>query len=109
MVEQALDLDNIFHALANQYRRDILKRASSQEQTAKALANLYGLTIAAITKHFGVLEQAGLIQTEKRGKERFARLSNVGFMSATEWLNYYDQFWNDHLDSLTRHLEAAND
>ena len=109
MVEQAVELDFVFQALANHYRRDILRRTATAEQTAKTLANLYGLTIAAITKHFGVLERAGLIQTEKRGKERFAKLSTTGFMNATEWLHYYEQFWNDQLDSLSQHLEATHD
>jgi DNA-binding transcriptional ArsR family regulator len=108
MVEQALELDSVFQALANHYRRDILHRVSNHEQTAKNLASIYGLTIAAITKHFGVLERAGLIKTEKRGKERFAQLSTSGLMTATEWLHYYERFWNQQLDSLAQHLEVRN-
>ena len=109
MVEQACDLDNVFQALANQHRRDILRRASVQEQTAGKLAQTYGLTIAAVVKQFAVLERAGLLLTEKRGKERFARLAETGFQDAAQWLSFYEKYWNSQLDSMTRQLEAPGE
>lgn len=99
-------LDAIFGALSNQYRRDILRRASMQEQTSAKLAEVYGLTVAAVVKHFGVLESAGLIRTEKRGKERFARLAPETVREAAQHLAYYEKFWTGALDRLEAHLEA---
>ena len=109
MVEQSLSLDNVFQALSNEYRRDILRRVASAEQTAGRLAQAYGLTLAAVAKHFSVLERAGLVLTEKRGKERFARLAPTGLRDATQWLSYYEAYWNGQLDSLERHLGVKND
>jgi DNA-binding transcriptional ArsR family regulator len=107
VVERTLDLDNVFSALANQYRRDILRRAATAEQTSGRLSQIYGITIAAVAKHFGVLEHAGLIRTEKRGKERFARLAPAGLKDAAGYLDYYERFWNGQLDALEAHLERT--
>jgi len=104
VVERSLDLNDVFGALANHYRRDILRPAASAEQTSSRLAQVYGITIAAVAKHLGVLEKAGLIRTEKRGKERFARLAPAGLKDAAAYLAYYEQFWNHQLDSLEAHL-----
>jgi len=104
VVERYGELDTVFGALANQYRRDILRRAATAEQTSGRLAQVYGITIAAVVKHLGVLEKAGLIRTEKRGKERFARLVPGGLKDAVSYLDYYEKFWNSHLDSLEAHL-----
>lgn len=104
MVEQ-LHLDDVFGALANQYRRDILRRAAREEQTSGRLAQIYGITLAAVAKHFGVLEKAGLIRTEKRGKERFARLAPAALKDAAGYLAFYERYWNQSLDKLEAHLE----
>lgn len=103
MVEQTLD--NVFGALSNQHRRDILRRVTKKEETATSLARIYGITLAAVAKHFGVLENAGLIQTEKRGKERFATLAPGGFRDAKEYLAFYERYWNGQLDALEAFFE----
>ena len=97
----------MFFALANQYRRDILRRTATSEQTSGKLAGIYGITLAAVAKHFGILERAGLIRTEKRGKERFATLVPSALRDASAYLDYYERFWNSHLDSLEAHLERS--
>jgi DNA-binding transcriptional ArsR family regulator len=104
-VDTQLDLDSVFGALSNHLRRDILRRAATGEQTSGRLAQVYGITLAAVAKHFGVLERAGLIRMEKRGKERFARLAPATIRDAAAYLAYYEQFWNSHLDRLEAHLE----
>lgn len=109
MVYQAARLDNVFRALANHHRRDILMRASKEEQTAGKLAKTYGITLAAVGKHFGVLEHAGLILTEKRGKERFARLHTKGLREASQFLAYYESYWNTQLDQLEQHLKETDE
>lgn len=105
MVEQHLRLDDVFGALANQYRRDILRRAASAEQTSGKLAQIYGITLAAVAKHFGVLERAGLIKTEKRGKERYARLAPEAIREAAAHLAFYERYWTSSIDRLEAHLE----
>lgn len=60
-VESSTALDQIFGALADVTRRDILKRVSNEEQTIGSLAEPYAISLAAIAKHIGVLEKVGLI------------------------------------------------
>ncbi|MBX3095422.1 MAG: helix-turn-helix transcriptional regulator [Fimbriimonadaceae bacterium] len=103
MVEQTLD--NVFGALSNQYRRDILRRVTKAPETASSLAKVYGMTIAAVAKHFRVLERAGLIQTRKEGKERLATLAPAGFRDAQAYLDYYERYWNRQLDQLESFLK----
>jgi DNA-binding transcriptional ArsR family regulator len=105
-VVEHIHLDNVFGALANHYRRDILRRASGGEQTSGRLAHVYGITLAAVAKHFAVLERAGLIQTEKRGKERFARLAPNALKDASAYLAFYERHWQSQLDRLEAHLES---
>lgn len=109
MVYQATRLDDVFRALANHHRRDILMRVSKQEQTASRLAKAYGITLAAVAKHFGVLERAGMILTEKRGKERFARIQPHGLQEASQFLAYYESYWNTQLDQLEEHLKETDE
>lgn len=105
MVEHQFRLDSIFGALSNHYRRDILRRAAAAEQTSGRLAQIYGITLAAVAKHFMVLEKAGLIRTEKRGKERYARLAPEAVREAAAHLAFYEKFWSTSLDRLEAHLE----
>lgn len=104
MVE--LTLNHLFGALANEHRRDILRRCGQGEQTAGRLAGVYGMTLAAVAKHIGVLERAGLVVTEKVGTERRTRLSRPGLAAATDYLHDLEAYWNSQLDNLEAHLEA---
>jgi predicted transcriptional regulator len=104
MVE--LSLDNVFGALANKHRRDILRRCAFKEQSASRLCNLYGITLAAVAKHITVLERAGLIVTRKQGKERLASLDPGAVRDAQIYLNDIEAFWTSQLDSLEAHLES---
>ena len=103
MVELALD--HVFGALANGHRRDILRRCGQGEQTAGRLAVAYGLTLAAVAKHIGVLERAGLVVTRKVGTERRTGISQHGLTTATDYLHDLEAYWNSQLDKLEAHLE----
>src|SRR5450432_1365172 len=103
MVE--LTLDNVFGALSNEHRRDILHRCATGEQTASKLCKLYGLTLAAVAKHITVLERAGLVITRKRGKERLATLAPGAVREAQTYLKDLEAYWTSQLDSLEAHLE----
>ena len=103
MVELALD--NVFGALANTHRRDILRRCALEAQSASKLCNLYGITLAAVAKHIAVLERAGLVVTRKRGKERLATLAPGAVKDAQMYLTDIEAFWTSQLESLDAHLE----
>ena len=105
MVEQrAESLDNIFHALADPTRRDMLRSLSLQERTVSELAAPFQMSLAAASKHVKVLEQAGLLRRTVRGRTHICRLAPEPLAEANEWIRFYERFWNDRLDALEREL-----
>ncbi len=76
MVVNALaetEVDHLFHALADATRRDILRRSVEGELSVSRLADAYPMSFAAVQKHVAVLERAGLVVKERRGREQLVR------------------------------------
>jgi DNA-binding transcriptional ArsR family regulator len=74
------------------------------ELSVGELAQLYDMTFAAVSKHLKVLEKASLIVKRRKGKQIFIRLFPKAFKEASDYLVYYEKFWEDKLDSLERYL-----
>jgi len=108
MVEYAFSLDSTFGALADPTRRDILRRVSSAELSISQIARNYNLTFAAVSKHLKVLEKARLITKRKQGKEQLVSLAPQAFADATQYLEWYRQFWEQRLDALDSYLKSSN-
>lgn len=108
MVEYSLALDNVFGALADPTRRDILRRVSLRELSVGELAHPYEMSLAAVSKHLKILEQAKLIMKRRRGKQHLVRLSPAAMREATEYLQWYRQFMEHRLDSLEEYLENSD-
>jgi DNA-binding transcriptional ArsR family regulator len=104
MVEPNLSLNYVFNSLSDPIRRDILKRVAKNELSIGEIAKPYDLTFAAISKHLKVLEKATLITKHRRGKRFMVRLLPKTVREASNYLNYYKQFWEDKLDSLEEYL-----
>ncbi len=104
MVEYTLSLDSIFGSLADPTRRDILSRVAQGDLTVGEIAKPYDLTLAAISKHLKVLEKAKLIVKRRRGKEQIVSLYPAAFKSAEDYLRWYQNLWNQRLDSLEEYL-----
>jgi DNA-binding transcriptional ArsR family regulator len=105
MVElQAPRLNTIFHALGDATRREMLRELSDGERTVGQLAEPFAISLAAASKHIKVLENAGLIRREVRGRTHLCRLDPGPLATAQEWLNFYERFWTGHLDVLDRLL-----
>lgn len=100
MVEQNLDL--VFHALADPTRRAILDRLTEGEATVGRLSEPFPLSFAAVSKHLGVLERAGLVTRESRGRERMCRINPASLEDARAWLEVHEVFWSDRLNALDR-------
>ncbi|MGH3464142.1 MAG: ArsR/SmtB family transcription factor, partial [Kribbellaceae bacterium] len=66
-------MDDLFHALADATRRDIVRRSVQGELSVSRLAELYPMSFAAVQKHVAVLERAGLVTKERRGREQLVR------------------------------------
>lgn len=107
MVEYSFSLDNIFGALADPTRRDILRRVSSAEMSVGEIARYYDLTFAAVSKHLKVLEKAKMIIKRRNGKEQIVSLSPGALASADEYFEFYRQLWERRLDSLGDYLKTS--
>ena len=98
MVEH--NLNHIFHALADPTRRAILDHLADGEATVSHISEPLPLSFAAVSKHLGVLERAGLVTREARGRARVCRLNPAALKDAWVWLEFHERFWTGRLDAL---------
>jgi DNA-binding transcriptional ArsR family regulator len=105
MVElQTLEMNSVFHALGDATRRQMLRDLATGERTVSELAQPFAMSLAAASKHIKVLEGAGLIRREVRGRTHVCRLEPGPLASAHEWLGFYERFWTSRLDMLEQLL-----
>src|SRR5919198_466235 len=105
MVElQAPQMNSVFHALGDATRRQMLRDLAAGERTVSELAQPFAMSLAAASKHIRVLEGAGLIRREVRGRMHVCRLEPGPLASVHEWLSFYERFWNSRLDVLEQLL-----
>lgn len=109
MVElETPQLSSIFHALGDATRRRMLRELSEGERTVGQLAEPFDISLAAASKHIKVLENAGLLRREVRGRTHLCRLDPDSLASAHEWLSFYERFWTSRLDVLDRLLREED-
>lgn len=94
------ELDTVFHALGDATRRRMLGQLADGERTVSELAAPHAMSLAAASKHIKVLESAGLIRRDVRGRTHVCRLEPGPLARAHEWLAWYKRFWTDRLDVL---------
>jgi DNA-binding transcriptional ArsR family regulator len=99
-------LDTIFHALGDTTRRAMLGELAAGERTVGELAEPFAMSLAAASKHIKVLEAAGLVRRDIRGRTHVCSLDPVPLMRADQWIGIYRRFWTDRLDLLEKILRA---
>ncbi|MGH7965220.1 MAG: ArsR/SmtB family transcription factor [Candidatus Binatia bacterium] len=105
MVEyQAETLNHTYAALADPTRRAILTQLLRQDARVTELAEPFDMSLNAVSKHLHVLERAGLIRREIRGREHYLSADPAPLQEAAEWLNTYRKFWEKRLDRLESFL-----
>jgi DNA-binding transcriptional ArsR family regulator len=107
MVEQYA-LDSVFHALADPTRRAMLGSLAAGERNIGQLAQPFAMSFAAASKHVKVLEGAGLVRRQVRGREHFCRIEARPLAAADEWLRDFEGFWSDQLDGLEALIREEN-
>ena len=95
-----------FKALADPTRRMILMHLSSKDMSVQELTENFDMTRAAVKKHLNILEKGRLISAHRKGRDRINHLEKSGIKSVTEWLNYFDEFWDQRLDALSKAIES---
>lgn len=104
MVESLVVVDEVFHALSHPTRRDMLARLRQSDLTVGQLAAPFDVSLAAASKHVGVLERAGLVQRTVHGRTHVCRLTPEPLAMAAAWLETYETYWNERLDALEQAL-----
>lgn len=90
--------DQVFHALADATRRDIVRRAMHDEHSVSSLARCYPMSFAAVQKHVAVLERAELVTKQRRGREQIVRTNIETIRIANQVLDQLEALWRSRLD-----------
>jgi len=100
------DLDASFAALSDATRRGVLEQLGRADASITDLAEKFHMTLTGMKKHVGVLEQAGLVSTEKVGRVRTCKLGPRRLEDEAAWLERYRQLWEARFDELDQVIEA---
>ena len=99
---QCAQLDTSFAALSDATRRGVLERLAQADASITELAEKFHMTLTGMKKHVRVLEQAGLVVTEKVGRVRVCRLGSRRLEEEAEWIERYRRLWEARFDELDR-------
>ena len=99
-------LDASFAALADGTRRGVLEQLGRGESSITDLAEQFHMTLTGMRKHVGVLEDAGLVTTEKVGRVRHCRIGTRRLDEVTAWIDNYHQLWDERFSELDKVIEA---
>lgn len=105
MVQYSTSLDRTFSALSDPTRRDILDRLGEGSATISELAGPAGISLTGLKKHVRILEEAGLISTEKRGRSRHCEVDPDGLDEAGFWIEQYRREWEDRFNRLDQIIQ----
>jgi len=100
MPKKKPDVDRVFHALGDPSRRAIMETLSRGPVSVSRLAEPLSITLAAVVQHLQVLEESGLVQTEKIGRVRTCRIEPAGLSVAAQWIGDRRSMWERGLDRL---------
>ena len=100
--------DASFAALSDATRRGVLERRGRADASSTDLAGTVHMTLTGMKKHVGVLEQAGLVTTEKVGRVRTCKLGLCRLEEEAAWIERYRQLWDARFDELDKVVEELN-
>lgn len=103
----AVEVDQVFAALADATRRDIVDRVLRQEASVSVLARAYPMSFAAVQKHVAVLERARLVVKHRQGREQIVSADVTTLRAAGRLLDRYEELWRDRVDRMDALLAAA--
>ena len=98
-------LDGAFAALSDATRRGVLEQLGHADASITGLAEKFGMTLTGMKKHVGVLEEAGLVTTEKIGRVRTCKLGLYRLEEEAAWIARYRQRWEQRFDELDTVVE----
>jgi DNA-binding transcriptional ArsR family regulator len=111
MPNQAAPLDRVFRALGDPTRRAVLHRLCGGAATVSELAEPFDMALPSVLQHLDVLEDCGLVRSEKSGRVRTYRITPAPLRAAEKWMSAQRALWERRLDQLDEYLiglEARN-
>src|SRR5450631_4047843 len=107
MLDQTVDLDRTFQALADKSRRGMVERLTRGPASVSELAEPLAMSLAAVVQHVQVLEACGVVTSEKVGRTRMCQLEPVAMIAAEGWIHDRRRGWEARLDRLGDLLNEA--
>jgi len=105
MAQYYSNVDASFAALSDPTRRGVLEQLGRTDASISELAEKFHMTLTGMKKHVGVLEQAGLVKTEKVGRVRTCRLGSRSLEEEAAWLEQHRRLWAARFDELDKVVE----
>ncbi|MEU5952314.1 metalloregulator ArsR/SmtB family transcription factor [Streptomyces sp. NPDC047525] len=102
---RATTTSDVFNAIAEPQRRDILTLLRAGERPVTEVAEELGMTQPGASKHLRVLREVGLVRDRKAGKQRLYDLDARGLRTVHEWTGGFEQFWNESFDRLDAYVQ----
>ena len=102
-------VDGVFHALSDATRRDILRRCAKGDPSVSRLAEAYPMSFASVQKHVAVLERAGLVTKERRGREQLVHTDLDAMRQARQALDELEAAWRGRVDRMSHLLARIPD
>lgn len=99
----------VFRAIADPTRRSIMAMLSGGERSLNDITAQYEMTRPAVTKHLKILEQGGLIRVRAQGRQRLHALQPEALKTVSDWVSFFDQFWDEKLANLKQTVEMDDD
>jgi DNA-binding transcriptional ArsR family regulator len=106
-MQTGLDHDQIFGALGDPTRRDIVRRAIDGEEGVAELAGHYPMSFAAVQKHVAVLERAGLVSKHRIGRRKVVRTNLEGLRVARRLLDRYEELWRERVERMSQLISES--
>ncbi len=101
-------LDRVFGALSDRVRRGVITRLAAGPVAVSELAEAAGMTVTGMAKHLRLLEDVGLVATEKVGRTRMCRVGSEPLDRAMAWIDLYQKLWQRRFDGLDAYFTTAN-
>lgn len=95
---------DVFQAIADPIRREIIELISNESLTVNDVAEKFDISRPAISKHLKILNECGIIEINKKGRERYCKIQPQNLLPAFLWIEQYKKLWEDKLDSFENYL-----
>lgn len=101
------DLSHVFYALADSNRRQILDLVAKRPRLATELAKRFDMSFPAVSKHIKILEEAGFVKRNIKGREHSIAIEQKSLKKAYDWIDHYRKFWEESFDRLENYLKET--